>query len=63
MAEERKKIRRTRIAARAGKNPAKSIETSLDSSQYRGGGSKIKSSKGKIIRKPSAKIRYRKTTD
>lgn len=63
MAEERKSIRKTRVAARAGKNPSKSVETSLDSSKYRGGGAKPKASKGKVIRKPTPKIRYKKTTD
>ena len=63
MAEERKKIRKTRVGARVGKNPTGSLQTTLDSSQYRGGGSKIKASKGKVIRKPSSKIRYTKKSD
>lgn len=63
MAEERKKIRKTRVGSRVGKNPDANVDTSLDSSKYRAGGSKIKSKKGGIVRKPSAKIRYKKTTD
>jgi hypothetical protein len=61
MAEERKSIRKTRVAARVGKNPAGSVETTLDSTKYRGGGAKPKARKGGTIRKPSAKIRYSKT--
>jgi hypothetical protein len=61
MAEEKKKIKKTRIAARAGKNPNASVETSIDSSKYRAGGAKSKAKKGGVIRKPTAKIRYRKT--
>lgn len=60
MAEERKKIRKTRVAARVGKNPTGNVETSLDSSKYRAGGAKIKAKKGGVVRKPTAKIRYKK---
>jgi len=63
MAEERKKIRKARIAARVGKNPTANVETSLDSTKYRSGGAKIKAKKGGIVRKPTAKIRYKKTHD
>lgn len=61
MAEERKSIKKTRIAARVGKNPSANVETTLDSTKYRAGGAKIKAKKGGVIRKPSAKIRYKKT--
>jgi len=61
MAEERKKIRKTRVAARVGKNPTGSVDTTLDSTKYRGGGAKPKARKGGVIRKPSAKIRYSRT--
>jgi hypothetical protein len=61
MAEERKKLKKTRVAARVGKNPSANVETTLDSTKYRAGGAKIKSKKGGIVRKPTAKIRYKKT--
>lgn len=63
MAEERKKINKARIASRVGKDPSGNVETSLDSSKYRAGGAKIKSKKGGIVRKPTAKIRYKKKAD
>ena len=63
MAEERKKTTKTRVAARAGKNPTANVDTTLDSSKYRSGGAKAKAKKGGIVRKPSAKIRYKKTHD
>lgn len=63
MAEERKKIRKSRIAARVGKNPNANVDTSLDSTKYRAGGAKLKAKKGGIVRKPTAKIRYKKTHD
>ena len=58
---EKKKARRTRIGARAGKQPKGNVETTLDSSKYRAGGAVLRSKKGGIIRKPTAKIRYKKT--
>jgi hypothetical protein len=53
----------SRIAARAGKNPGANIETTFDSSKYASGGARPKSKKGGIVRKPTAKIRYKKTHD
>jgi hypothetical protein len=61
MAEERKKIRKTRVAARVGKNPKGNVDTTLDSTKYRAGGAKLKAKKGGVIRKPTAKVRYSKT--
>ena len=58
-----KKSRRTRIGARAGKQPKGNVETTLDSSKYRAGGANPRSKKGGIIRKPIPKIRYKKTHD
>lgn len=58
---ERKKTRKTRIGARAGKQPKGNVETALDSTKYRAGGAVLRSKKGGIIRKPTAKIRYKKT--
>jgi hypothetical protein len=60
---EKKKVRRTRIGARAGKQPKGNVETVLDSSKYRAGGASPRAKKGGIIRKPTAKIRYKKTHD
>ena len=57
--EKHKKIVRARIAARAGKNPEKSIETTLGSSKARSGGAAMKGKKGGIVRKPTAKVRYK----
>ena len=66
MADERKK-RRPRVGARVGKadiaTRSSGLETNLSSSKYISGGSKIKAKKGGIIRRPTAKIRYKKTTD
>jgi hypothetical protein len=58
---ERKKSSKARIGARAGKQPKGNVETTLDSSKYRAGGAVLRSKKGGIIRKPMAKIRYKKT--
>lgn len=58
---ERKKVRKTRIGARAGKQPKGNVETALDSTKYRAGGAVMRAKKGGIIRKPVPKIRYKKT--
>ena len=58
---EKKKVRKTRIGARAGKQPKGNVETALDSTKYRSGGAALRPKKGGIIRKPTAKIRYKKT--
>jgi hypothetical protein len=50
-----------RLAARAGKNPAGNIETTFDSSKYAAGGARPRPKKGGIVRKPAAKIRYKKS--
>jgi hypothetical protein len=67
MAEERKKVKTKRIGARAGKadiaTRSSGVETSLTGSKYQSGGAKMKGKKGGIVRKPSGKIRYKKTTD
>ena len=67
MAEEKKKSRRPRVGARVGKadiaTRSSGLETSLSSSKYTSGGSKMRAKKGGVIRKPTAKIRYKKTTD
>ena len=61
MAESKKKVRKSRIGARAGKQPKGNVETTLDSTKYRAGGAVMRAKKGGIIRKPTAKIRYKKT--
>lgn len=64
---ERKKAKRVRVAARAGKadiaTRKSGVETNLASSKYTSGGAKVRSKKGGIVRKPTAKIRYKSTTD
>lgn len=65
MAEKKKKVYK-RVGARAGKadlaTKSSGLETSLTGSKFQSGGSKMKGKKGGIIRKPIAKIRYKKTT-
>lgn len=61
MAEVKKRTHRARIAARAGKNPGGQVEMALDSSKARAGGAVMKSKKGGIVRKPTAKVRYKRT--
>ena len=56
-----RKKRGPRIAARAGKNPEANIETTFDSAKYTSGGAKPRGKKGGIVRKPTAKIRYKKS--
>jgi hypothetical protein len=64
---EKKKVKTKRVGARAGKadiaTKSSGVETSLTGSKFQSGGSKMKAKKGGIVRKPSAKIRYKKTTD
>lgn len=67
MAEGTKKVTRKRVAARAGKadlaNKSSGVETALTGSKFQSGGAKMRRKKGGIVRKPAAKIRYKKTTD
>lgn len=67
MADDKKKVKTKRVAARAGKadiaTRSSGVETSLAGSKYQSGGAKMKRKKGGIVRKPTAKIRYKKTTD
>lgn len=67
MADDKKKVKRKRVGARAGKadiaTRSSGVETTLTGSKYQSGGAKMKAKKGGIIRKPTAKIRYKKTTD
>jgi hypothetical protein len=64
---EKKKVKTKRVGARAGKadiaTKSSGVETALSGSKFQSGGSKMKAKKGGIVRKPSAKIRYKKTTD
>jgi hypothetical protein len=60
MAEKKKKSAK-RIGHIAGKNPEKAINVSLAGSKYHGGGSKNRGKKGGIIRKPIARVNYRKS--
>ena len=50
-----------RLGARAGKNPKGNVETTFDSNKYAAGGKKPRPKAGGIVRKPTAKIRYKKT--
>lgn len=63
---EKKKTTRKRVGARAGKadlaTKSSGLETALTGSKFQSGGSKMKAKKGGIVRKPTAKIRYKKTT-
>lgn len=63
---EMKKPKRKRVGARAGKadiaTKSSGLETALTGSKYQSGGAKMKAKKGGIVRKPTAKIRYKKTT-
>lgn len=52
---------KARVAARAGKNPQSNIETTFTSSKYTAGGAKPRAKAGGIARKPTAKIRYKKS--
>ena len=63
MAEEKKsKVRKVkRIGHVAGKNPSKTINLGVTGSKYGSGGSKNRGRKGGIVRKPSARIRYKTT--
>jgi hypothetical protein len=65
MAEDKKKYKAKRVGARAGKadiaTKSSGLETALSGSKFQTGGSKMKAKKGGIARKPSAKIRYKKT--
>jgi hypothetical protein len=67
MAEEKKKPARKRVGARAGKSDiatkSSGVENTLSGSKFQSGGSKMKAKKGGIVRKPTAKIRYKKTHD
>lgn len=56
---ERKKIHKARVGARVGKQPHENLETTLDSTKYRAGGAAMKGKKGGIVRKPTAKVRYK----
>jgi len=51
----------SRVGARAGKNPQANNETTFDSSKYTSGGAKPRAKAGGIARKPTAKIRYKKS--
>ena len=62
MAEEKKSKRKSkRIGHVAGKNPSKTINLGVTGSKYGSGGSKNRGKKGGIVRKPSARIRYKTT--
>jgi hypothetical protein len=67
MADDKKKVTRKRVAARAGKadiaTKSSGVETALTGSKFQSGGAKMRRKKGGIIRKPAPKIRYKKTTD
>jgi hypothetical protein len=64
MATKKKSYKK--VGARAGKadlaTKSSGLETSLTGSKFQSGGAKMKAKKGGIIRKPIAKIRYKKTT-
>ena len=53
------KKNRSKIGAKAGKQPQKNIRTGLTESKYESGGAKIKRKKGSIIRKPKAPMHYK----
>ena len=50
-----------RLAARVGKNPSGNLETTFDSAKYTAGGKKPRPKAGGIARRPTAKIRYKKS--
>jgi hypothetical protein len=64
MATKKKSYKK--VGARAGKadlaTKSSGVETSLTGSKFQSGGAKMKAKKGGIVRKPLAKIRYKKTT-
>jgi|TARA_R110000803_G_scaffold44784_1_gene94656 hypothetical protein len=64
MATKKKSYKK--VGARAGKadlaTKSSGLETSLTGSKFQSGGAKMKAKKGGIVRKPLAKIRYKKTT-
>jgi hypothetical protein len=64
MAAKKKSYKK--VGARAGKadlaTKSSGVETSLTGSKFQSGGAKMKAKKGGIVRKPLAKIRYKKTT-
>lgn len=56
-----KKPHRARIAARAGKDPSGQVDMAIDSSKARSGGAHLRGKKGGVVRKPTAKVRYKRT--
>jgi hypothetical protein len=56
-----KKKQGARVGARAGKNPEANLETTFTGNRKGGGGAKPKAKAGGIARKPTAKIRYKKS--
>jgi hypothetical protein len=56
-----KKKQGARVGSRAGKNPEANLETTFTGNRKTGGGAKPRAKAGGIARKPTAKIRYKKS--